>query len=163
MFSGGYSGAHLARGTARVATAEERSSLVLGPTPAQAWSCGHSRPELDTPRRIRPARTRTRPKNWTRGPTGSLPLQGFQVLDQISLLLATQLQFEVAVVVIHDVFQGRESSVVVEAALVNLLRIEQRPGECTVVDDPLSQRVGPPEISKRRLAYLARTKPRSFC
>jgi hypothetical protein len=53
-------------------------------------------------------------------------LQRSQVLDEFALLFCTQLQFEVIVIMVHDSVERRESSVMVEAALVNLLRVEQR-------------------------------------
>src|ERR1700730_1164307 len=53
-------------------------------------------------------------------------LDGFQVLDQIVLLLLGQAQFEDTIVMVDDVGQSRESAVMVEATFMDLLRIEKR-------------------------------------
>ena len=47
-----------------------------------------------------------------------------QVLDQVVLLLLGESQLERPTVVIDDVRQGTESTIMVEATFVNLLRIE---------------------------------------
>jgi hypothetical protein len=50
----------------------------------------------------------------------------FEILDQVLFFLIAQSQAEMFVVVIHDIIQRREASVMVEAALVDLRRIPQR-------------------------------------
>ncbi|MCI0366576.1 MAG: hypothetical protein L0219_22155 [Phycisphaerales bacterium] len=48
-----------------------------------------------------------------------------QVLDQVALLLLGQAQLEEAIVVIDDVVQGGEAAIVVEAAFVELVGVEE--------------------------------------
>ena len=56
-------------------------------------------------------------------PSGSL--QGFEVLHQIPLLIGGQPQLEMTVVMVHDRIQRGESPVVIEAALVDFLCVEE--------------------------------------
>src|SRR5688572_701487 len=58
-------------------------------------------------------------------PLISSTLERFQIFDEIALLLVAQLEAEVIVVVAHHVLQGGEAAVVVEAALVDLLRVPE--------------------------------------
>jgi hypothetical protein len=54
-------------------------------------------------------------------------LQGFQVLDEISSLGGRQAELHERIVVIHHVLQGGEATVVMEATLVDLLAVPERP------------------------------------
>jgi hypothetical protein len=63
---------------------------------------------------------------------GARRLDGFQVFDQVVLLLLGQAQFEDTIVVVNHIEQGGESAVVVEAPFMNLLRIESAQRFCAV-------------------------------
>jgi hypothetical protein len=46
---------------------------------------------------------------------GARRLDGFQVIDEVVLLLLGQFQFEGTIVMVDDVRQGRESAIMIEA------------------------------------------------
>src|SRR5712691_5250219 len=55
------------------------------------------------------------------------PRERFQVLDQVALFLRSQTQAETAIVMVHDVKQRSEASVVIKAALaMSPERVERR-------------------------------------
>src|SRR3954471_19032411 len=53
-------------------------------------------------------------------------LDRLQILNQLTLLFGSELEFQVSLVVVDDGLERGEPAVMIEATLVNLLRVEQR-------------------------------------
>ena len=62
--------------------------------------------------------------------TAAICSDGFQIFDQIVLLLFGQVQIEMVAVVVDDFFERGEPSIVIEPALVDLFHIPQGPQWC---------------------------------
>src|SRR5215204_921701 len=88
-----------------------------------------------TDRFMRPSITERVESCGTRPPQPSLVQESaltpyserFHIFNELAFLFGRQLEFQVVVIVVDDRLERWEPSVVIEAALVNLLRVEQGP------------------------------------